>query len=99
MSDDVVTGPGIYTLPNVLDPPAAQLLKELLVEAASSSSSIVLDGTNVERVGTGSTGASGRRANFWVRRARFTRTWPSAVLWSAFSDLGLATELERWRNA
>jgi hypothetical protein len=71
MSDVVVMGPQIYTLPNVLDLNVVQSRKEVLVEAASSRSSVVPHGLDVERVGTPAVQVSlAARQTFGVRRTK-----------------------------
>jgi anti-anti-sigma regulatory factor len=87
----------LLALPAVLDIAAAHGLKEALLDAGSSSASLIIDGANVERVGTPALQvllAAARELGGGERR--FALTNPSPALRAAFADLGLAAELQRW---
>ena len=90
----------VVALSSVLDLTAAHALKETLVEALSLHASLVVDGANVERVGTPAVQvllAAFRRPAAGSQHLALRE--PSPVLCAAFEDLGLAAELASWSNS
>lgn len=100
MSIAPARNPDILALAPVFDITAALPLKDALVEALSLRTGLVLDGANVERVGTPAVqvllaASRGLAAN----SQRLVLINPSPVLRGAFDDLGLAAELECWSKS
>ncbi len=97
MADAAAAESGTLALPPALDLAAAQSLKEALIAAAMSGGPVLLDGVDVERVGTPAVQVllAGQRS-FAAEGRRFGLTRPSAALRAAFDDLGLSRELQRW---
>ena len=99
MVTDTSLPPDAVVLPAVLDLAAAHTLKGTLGETVLCGTHIVLNGMNVERVGTpalqvllaASRSVAGAGGSFVLQR-------PSHALRSAFGDLGLAAELARWET-
>lgn len=99
MTDTSAAEPAVLALPPSLDLTAAQSLKDSLVEAAMARTGIVLDGANVQRVGTPAVQVVLAAARTFAAEERtFTLRHPSNVLREAFEDLGLSEELRRWSN-
>ena len=84
-------------LPEQLDIAALAALKEELVNAASSSGSLRIDGAAVERVSTPAVQlllAAARAIEADGRTIRLES--PSQTLSAAFQDLGLEQEFRKW---
>lgn len=100
MADVFAGEPTVHALPSIVDLPAAQALKEILVEELSSGVSVRLDGADVERIGTPAVQVLLAAARTFSAQGRtFVLARPSAVLSAAFADLGLSRELAAWRSS
>jgi len=96
---DTSLPPDAIVLPSVLDLAAAQALKTTLCEHFLCRTQVVLNGRNVERVGTpvlqvllaASRSVASDGGSFKLLQ-------PSHALRSALCDLGLSGELARWET-
>jgi anti-anti-sigma regulatory factor len=88
------------TLPQQLDMAALGHLKEELISAGASASDIVVDGSEVEAVGTPAIQLILAAAKLFASEGRpFALQAPSPALLSAFDDLGLTAEAREWKCA
>jgi anti-anti-sigma regulatory factor len=88
------------TLPQQLDMVALAHLKEELITAGASASTIVVDGSEVEMVGTPAIQLILAAAKLFASEGRpFALQAPSPALMSAFDDLGLTAEAREWNCA
>ncbi len=84
-------------LPAQLDLASLTALKEELTSAATSANSLIVDGSNVERVGTPAIQLILAAAKAFSGEGRqFTLEAPSQPLSAAFDDLGLAEVTRQW---
>lgn len=83
----------------VMDMMVAEPLRQTLVQAVSRGRHVVVDGSDVERIGTPCIQVLLAAANaFGEVGLNWQVTEPSPALSAAFADLGLAAELESWRE-
>lgn len=88
------------TLPQQLDMAALAHLKEELISAGTSTSNIVVDGSEVEQVGTPAIQLILAAARLFASEGRpFALQAPSPALLTAFADLGLTAEAREWNCA
>jgi anti-anti-sigma regulatory factor len=96
MSTAAEIGSDILTLPSALDP---QTLKETFAEMLLTRTDIIVDGAQVVRIGTPAVQVILAAAQTLKSEGRaFVLKQPSNALRSAFVDLGLTSELERWSS-
>lgn len=84
--------PLTVSLPAIFNGPAAQGMRDVLLEVAGSSAHIVVDGSAVERVGTPALQvliAASRTAA--ANGGTFSLTGPSEALRAALEDLGFSS--------
>jgi len=99
MSTAADIGSDILTLPSALDLTAALTLKETFAEMLLSRTDIIVDGAQVVRIGTPAVQVILAAAQALKSEGRaFVLKQPSNAFRSAFVDLGLTSELERWSS-
>lgn len=89
----------VHILPEILDLGGAESLKHGLVEAAEAAEVLAIDGGNVERVSTPAVQvllAVARDLSEKNRQVLLRNS--SESLTTAFDDLGLSAELQRWSS-